>query len=73
MTLLAEIAKDRSRGVLVVAHDPRILRFADRVVHIEDGSIVREERGGAAVKAVKKDEGDCAIHDHAEKHDGVQE
>jgi len=70
MTLLAEIAKDRSRGVLVVAHDPRILRFADRVVHIEDGSIVREERGGAAVK---KDEGDCAIHDHAEKHDGVQE
>jgi putative ABC transport system ATP-binding protein len=70
MTLLAEIAKDRSRGVLVVAHDPRILRFADRVVHIEDGSIVREERGGAAVK---KDEGNCAIHDHAEKHDGVQE
>ena len=70
MTLLAEIAKDRSRGVLVVAHDPRILRFADRVVHIEDGCIVREERGGAAVK---KDEGNCAIHDHAEKHDAVQE
>jgi putative ABC transport system ATP-binding protein len=70
MTLLAEIAKDRSRGVLVVAHDPRILRFADRVVHIEDGCIVREERGGAALK---KDESDCAIHDHAEKHAGVQE
>jgi putative ABC transport system ATP-binding protein len=70
MTLLAEIAKDRSRGVLVVAHDPRILRFADRVVHIEDGCIVREERGGAALK---KHESDCAIHDHAEKHAGVQE
>ena len=70
MTLLAEIAKDRSRGVLVVAHDPRILRFADRVVHIEDGCIVREERGGAALK---KDESDCAIHGHAEKHDAVQE
>ena len=70
MTLLAEIAKDRSRGVLVVAHDPRILRFADRVVHIEDGCIVREERGGAALK---KGESDCAIHDHAEKHAGVQE
>jgi putative ABC transport system ATP-binding protein len=70
MTLLAEIAKDRSRGVLVVAHDPRILRFADRVVHIEDGCIVREERGGAALK---KNESDCAIHDHAEKHAGVQE
>jgi putative ABC transport system ATP-binding protein len=66
MTLLADIAKDRSRGVLVVAHDPRILRFADRVVHIEDGWIVREERHGAQFE---KDEGDCAIHDHAEKHD----
>jgi len=41
MTLLAEIAKDSSRGVLVVAHDTRILRFAHRVVHIEDGCIVR--------------------------------
>jgi putative ABC transport system ATP-binding protein len=49
MTLLAEIAKDSSRGVLVVAHDTRILRFADRVVHIEDGRIVREQRGDAAL------------------------
>ena len=70
MTLLAKIAKDRSRGVLVVAHDPRILRFADRVIHIEDGCIVREECSG---QALKKDEGDCAIHDHAEKHDRVEE
>jgi putative ABC transport system ATP-binding protein len=43
MALLAEIAKDRSRGVLVVTHDPRILPFANRVVHVEDGRIVREE------------------------------
>jgi putative ABC transport system ATP-binding protein len=45
MTLLAEIAKDRSRGVLVVTHDPRILPFANRIVRIEDGRIVREEPG----------------------------
>jgi putative ABC transport system ATP-binding protein len=45
MTLLAEIAKDSSRGVLVVTHDPRILPFANRVVHVEDGRIVREEPG----------------------------
>jgi putative ABC transport system ATP-binding protein len=44
MSVLAEIAKDRSRGVLVVTHDPRILPFADRVVRIEDGRIVGEER-----------------------------
>jgi putative ABC transport system ATP-binding protein len=69
MTLLAEIAKDSSRGVLVVAHDPRILCFADRVVHIEDGCIIREERGDAALK---KDHGECAAHDRADKPDRME-
>lgn len=50
MTLLAQIAKDQSRGVLVVTHDPRTLPFASRIVHIEDGRIVREETGGQAKK-----------------------
>jgi putative ABC transport system ATP-binding protein len=47
MTVLAGIAKDPSRAVFVVTHDPRILRFADRIVHIEDGRIVGEERAGS--------------------------
>jgi putative ABC transport system ATP-binding protein len=50
MTLLADIAKDTSRAVLVVSHDPRILPFADRIIHIEDGRIVREESAGLARK-----------------------
>jgi putative ABC transport system ATP-binding protein len=50
MTLLAQIAKDQSRGVLVVTHDPRTLPFASRIVHIEDGRIVREETGAQAKK-----------------------
>jgi putative ABC transport system ATP-binding protein len=50
MEILAEIAKDRGRGVLVVTHDPRLVPYADRIVHIEDGNIVREETGGAARK-----------------------
>lgn len=37
MTILARIAKDPSRGVLVVTHDPRILPFANRIIHMEDG------------------------------------
>jgi putative ABC transport system ATP-binding protein len=41
---LAAIAKDASRAVLVVTHDPRILPFANRIVRIEDGRIVGEER-----------------------------
>ena len=44
MTLLANIAKDRSHGVLVVTHDPRVIPFADRIIRIEDGRIVGEEQ-----------------------------
>jgi putative ABC transport system ATP-binding protein len=45
----ADIAKQPGRTVLVVSHDPRILPFADRVVYMEDGHIVREERTGAGL------------------------
>jgi putative ABC transport system ATP-binding protein len=50
MTILSQIAQDPRRGVLVVTHDPRLIPFADRIVYIEDGQIVREESGGAARK-----------------------
>ena len=43
MKILARIATDPSRGVMVVTHDRRILPLADRIVHIEDGRICREE------------------------------
>jgi putative ABC transport system ATP-binding protein len=43
MGILTEVAKDPNRGVLVVTHDTRLLPFADRIVYIEDGLIVREE------------------------------
>jgi putative ABC transport system ATP-binding protein len=46
MKILAEIAKEPGRAVLIVTHDPRLLQFADRVVHIEDGRITGEEPGG---------------------------
>jgi putative ABC transport system ATP-binding protein len=44
MKLLAEIAKVQNRSILVVTHDPRTLPYADRVIKIEDGLIVSEER-----------------------------
>jgi putative ABC transport system ATP-binding protein len=43
MALLAGIARDPSRAVLVVTHDPRTRAFANRIVHIEDGQIRSEE------------------------------
>lgn len=44
MELLARIAREQNRSVLAVTHDPRTLGYADRVVRIEDGRIVGEER-----------------------------
>jgi putative ABC transport system ATP-binding protein len=65
MSILAAIAKDPSRAVLVVAHDPRILPFADRVVRIEDGLIVGEEQKGAGGYA--KSEVELAFHGRRKK------
>jgi putative ABC transport system ATP-binding protein len=44
MTMLAEIAKDPARALFIVTHDPRIIPFADRILRIEDGSIVDDQR-----------------------------
>ncbi len=44
MQLLSEIAKDKSHAVLAVTHDHRTLPYADRIIHIEDGLIVGDER-----------------------------
>jgi putative ABC transport system ATP-binding protein len=49
MKVLAEIARDPSRAVLVVTHDPRIVPFADRIIRIEDGRIVGEDRAGKKI------------------------
>jgi len=44
MALLAEVAKDTRRAVLVVTHDHRTLSYADRLIRIEDGKIVGRAR-----------------------------
>jgi putative ABC transport system ATP-binding protein len=52
MQLLSEIAKDARRAVLAVTHDPRTIPFANRVLRIEDGVIVGEERRTEGVETV---------------------
>ena len=39
---------DARRGVLLVTHDHRMERFADRVIEIEDGRITQDRPGGRA-------------------------
>jgi putative ABC transport system ATP-binding protein len=40
LKILADSAHERGQAVLVVTHDPRIVPFADRIIHIEDGLLV---------------------------------
>jgi putative ABC transport system ATP-binding protein len=42
MAILSRISRSESRSVLVVTHDSRLVSFADRVIHMEDGRICRE-------------------------------
>jgi putative ABC transport system ATP-binding protein len=45
--LLRGLAKSRGVPILLVTHDPRILDIADRIVAMEDGSIVAAEAASA--------------------------
>lgn len=41
--LLQKLAHTHGRAVVIVTHDPRVLTFGDRIIHLEDGRIVTEE------------------------------
>ena len=41
MELLRKIIKEKGASMIVVTHDNRIYRYADRIVHMEDGKIVK--------------------------------
>jgi putative ABC transport system ATP-binding protein len=46
--LLRELARERGHTVVCVTHDNRIFSLADRIVRIEDGKILAENRERAA-------------------------
>jgi len=48
IAMLRALARDEGRAVVIVTHDNRILPFADRIVHIEDGTIKDDVRVAAA-------------------------
>jgi putative ABC transport system ATP-binding protein len=56
MALLAEVAKDTRRAVLVVTHDHRTLGYADRMIRMEDGRIVGRARRRQEIKPLVTDD-----------------
>lgn len=43
--LLRRLAHEHGRAVVMVTHDPRVLSYGDRIIHLEDGRIIREDSG----------------------------
>jgi putative ABC transport system ATP-binding protein len=43
MELLRRVAVQPGRAVIVVTHDNRVFRFGDRIIHMSDGRIEKEE------------------------------
>jgi putative ABC transport system ATP-binding protein len=50
--VLKSIAHRDGRAVVIVTHDHRLLRFADRIAVLEDGRIVRVESAASLLEAV---------------------
>lgn len=38
--MMATLAHEQNRAVVIVTHDSRLVEYADRIVHIEDGRVV---------------------------------
>jgi putative ABC transport system ATP-binding protein len=47
MKLLTSLNREQGRTVVLITHEPDIARFADRVVELRDGRIVRDEKVAA--------------------------
>jgi putative ABC transport system ATP-binding protein len=43
LEILRDVAKDPEKAVIIVTHDNRIFEFADRIIHMDDGKIIKDE------------------------------
>ena len=46
MELLRRLSKEEGKTVIVVTHDPGVAAYAERVITLRDGQILKEERRG---------------------------
>jgi putative ABC transport system ATP-binding protein len=53
MEILARIAREGRRTVVIVSHDPRIYPYADRMAEMEDGQVLRVLGSRAEIAATR--------------------
>ena len=49
---LKQLSKDKTRGLIMVTHDPRVFPYADRLIKIEDGIIIYDSHTSKEQKAL---------------------
>ena len=50
MTLLKGLARERGRAIVIVTHDARLLEYADRIVQLEDGTVMSDSLSARGVE-----------------------
>jgi putative ABC transport system ATP-binding protein len=43
MSILVNLHKEQNITLVMITHDPNIARYCQRIVHLEDGLVIREE------------------------------
>jgi putative ABC transport system ATP-binding protein len=65
MELIAETCRGPDRAVVIVTHDERIFRFADRIAHMDDGRVDRlTDRDGHPIDGASPHQG-APVEHHA--------
>ncbi len=54
MAILQRLNREMGITILLVTHDPRISMFAERVIHLFDGKILREEEVAEPIQALEE-------------------
>jgi putative ABC transport system ATP-binding protein len=50
MTLLKGLARDHGRAIVIVTHDNRLFDYADRIVQMEDGTVMLDSRSASGAE-----------------------
>ena len=49
LRLIQSLNQDRQMAIVMVTHDREVARRAERIIHLEAGTVARDERPGAAL------------------------
>ena len=61
MDLIAKLNSVSKRTVILVTHNPEQLKYANRIFHMKDGQIVKEEKKRAVTHVSNDEPGEVKI------------